>query len=81
MLGPNITGNFALGDPGAWLSVAMANGAFTSGEGVTGKANHEGSGYSQNIFVNFDAKNYNPIYDNSQTVQPSSLVFNYIIKY
>ena len=31
--------------------------------------------------INFSASNSNSIYGNSTTVQPKSLIFNYVIKY
>ena len=78
---PNITGRFAFGDPGAWLGVSSTFGAFTSDGGSTEKAKQDGSGFSDKIQVNFNAQNYNPIYGNSNTVQPPALTLLPCIKY
>lgn len=78
---PNITGHFAFGNPDAWLSVSAASGVFTSDGGSTTQANQDGSGYSDKIQVRFNAKQYNPIYGNSETVQPPALTLLPCIRY
>ena len=78
ILGPNITGaaNFAGAFNGDWSS----NGAL-AGSGGNGRIN-TGGGYGDdnNLYIYFNASNSNAIYKET-TVQPSSLVLNYIIKY
>ena len=44
-------------------------------------AGHTGSGYDCNVNFSFNAENSNSIYRTNSTVQPSSLVLNYVIKY
>ena len=75
---PNITGaaNFVGAFNGDWSS----NGAL-AGSGGNGRTN-TGGGYGDdnNLYIYFNASNSNAIYKDT-TVQPSSLVLNYIIKY
>lgn len=75
---PNITGAayFAGAFNGDWSS----NGAL-AGSGGNGRIN-TGGGYGDdnNLYIYFNASNSNAIYKDT-TVQPSSLVLNYIIKY
>ena len=71
ILGPNITGGFGGG-------YATYSKAFSRGD----TADIADKGSSVGIYqVSFDASKSNSIYDNSETVQPSSLILNYIIKY
>ena len=68
--------NFAGAFNGGWSS----NGAL-AGSGGNGRIN-TGGGYGDdnNLYIYFNASNSNAIYKDT-TVQPSSLVLNYIIKY
>lgn len=69
---PNITGTTG------WIRGVTMTGAFISGD--TGSfRNNAGSTTLEN--TKFDASRSNSIYGNSTTVQPKSLIFNYVIKY
>ena len=77
MLGPNITGN--LGSPNTKTNPPFViNGAFTQSD-----AKWSVSGDNDLFFYNtaFNASSSNPIYGKSNTVQPPTLAFNYIVKY
>ena len=78
ILGPNITG--AAKFDGAFNGGWSSNGAL-AGSGGNGRTN-TGGGYGDdnNLYIYFNASNSNAIYKDT-TVQPSSLVLNYIIKY
>lgn len=54
------------------------NGAFSTS--FTGGTGATGAGWRGGVDI-FNASLSNPIYGNSETVQPSSLILNYIIKY
>ena len=74
ILGPNITGMFTTHN-----HLPAYNGAFY-GAGSTGV----GLGYASTIAVlllKMDANRCSAIYGNGEAVQPSSLIFNYVIKY
>ena len=74
ILGPNITGIFTTHNHYPYLSGAFSS-AGTNGVGL---------GYASTIPVlklNMDASKCSAIYSKGETVQPSSLVFNYVIKY
>lgn len=75
---PNITGNFSLSE---MLPVETTNGAFyILSESPTARVfRDEGAG--SNYIFGFHAYLSSSIYNRSNTVQPSSLVFNYIVKY
>ena len=76
ILGPNITGRFGIVSGGIY----GASGAFSrdserySRISASVVANAEAG-------INFFASNSNSIYGDSTTVQPKSLIFNYVIKY
>lgn len=76
---PNITGKFGIIWSAA-LRVLVQEGAlytdtFNPGQLPGGNINY-GVPYLQ-----FDANKSSSVYGNASTVQPSSLIFNYIIKY
>ena len=76
---PNITGKFGIIWSAA-LRVLVQEGAlytdtFNPGQLSGGNINY-GVPYLQ-----FDANKSSSVYGNASTVQPSSLIFNYIIKY
>ena len=74
ILGPNITGMFTTHNHLPYLSGAFSS-AGTNGVGL---------GYASTIPVlklNMDASKCSAIYSKGETVQPSSLIFNYVIKY
>lgn len=79
ILGPNITGKFGIIWSAA-LSILVQEGAlyaytFRPGQLSGGTINY-GIPY-----LGFDANKSSSVYGNASTVQPSSLIFNYIIKY
>ena len=79
ILGPNITGKFGIIWSAA-LRILVQEGAlytdtFNPGQLPGGNINY-GVPYLQ-----FDANKSSSVYGNASTVQPSSLIFNYIIKY
>ena len=74
---PNITGQTGIDDNSQWYNGA-ARGAFIN-MGNTGYENGSG-GESDGIFLGFDASRSNPIYGNSNTVQPSAYTVYYIMK-
>lgn len=75
---PNITGTAKF--DGAFNGDWYSNGALT-GSGANGIINRGGSyGDDSNLYINFNASQSNALYKNT-TVQPSSLVLTYIIKY
>ena len=76
---PNITGKFGIIWSAA-LRILVQEGAlytdtFNPGQLPGGNINY-GVPYLQ-----FDANKSSSVYGNASTVQPSSLIFNYIIKY
>ena len=76
ILGPNITG-----------SLTAVNGRFTVASGAFSYSSDLTSMISASVAananrgVNFSASNSSSIYGDSTTVQPKSLIFNYVIKY
>ena len=76
ILGPNITGKLGIVSG----SIYGASGAFSRNSerysriSASVVANAEAG-------INFSASNSNSIYGDSTTVQPNTLVFNYVIKY
>lgn len=84
ILGPNITGSVkSLMSPTseAWSASSYTSGAFTAGN-VKKLSTDIVSGISDTEFdLSFIASLSSSIYGNSTTVQPLSLIFNYIIKY
>lgn len=78
MLGPNILGQMTLdrldrGGVGNFWGCLTYNGKSTN-DGSTQDYNNKSS------IIGFNASNSNSIYGNSNTVQPASLCFNYVIK-
>ena len=73
ILGPNITGGFGQ------LNEISCGGVFYKG-GTYAENIKTGQSWT-NSTVMFDATRVSSIYGASTTVQPYSLVFNYIIKY
>lgn len=73
ILGPNITGGFGQ------LNEISCGGVFYKG-GTYAENIKIGQSWT-NSTVMFDATRVSSIYGDSTTVQPYSLVFNYIIKY
>ena len=74
ILGPNITGIFTTHNHYPYLTGPFSS-AGTNGVGL---------GYAETIPVlkiKMDASEGSAIYGKGETVQPSSLVFNYVIKY
>ena len=79
---PNITGSFngnALNAINNGTSVVFMQGAFWLDKLHSTQGVYQGGNISNSI--GFDASRTNSIYGNSTTVQPRSLVFNYVIKY
>lgn len=76
ILGPNITGK-----------LGIVSGGIYGARGVFSYNSDSYSRISANVVanaedgINFSASNSNSIYGNSTTVQPKSLIFNYVIKY
>ena len=88
MLGPNITGSISI--PWAWDNsgtvLEYPVGAFynlTDQHGFKAELQRIASDQRSNSVngIWFDASKSNAIYSKSSTVQPSSLILNYIIKY
>ena len=78
ILGPNITGNFSLSE---MRPVEITNGAFYTLTQHPVPNSYRSSGSGSSYVFGFDASKSNSIYNKSNTVQPNSLIFNYIIKY
>ena len=78
ILGPNIIGNFSLSE---MRPVEITNGAFYTLTQHPVPNTYRSSGSGSSYIFGFNAHLSNSIYDSSTTVQPNSLVFNYIIKY
>ena len=70
---PNITGNFSVGSN----QTSYLKGAFYSSD----SGNADSNGGAGTSGGGFDASRSNPIYGNSNTVQPPSSLVNYFIKY
>ena len=70
---PNITGTF-----GGSAYGATVGGAFSD---IGGRSSYERGGGGSNCIVGFDASRSNPIYGNSDTVQPKSVSILPILKY
>ena len=75
---PNIIGNFSLSE---MRPVEITNGAFYTLTQHPVPNTYRSSGSGSSYIFGFNAHLSNSIYDSSTTVQPNSLVFNYIIKY
>ena len=75
---PNITGDFSLSE---MLSLEKTNGAFYTLSATPTSNTFREKGSGANYIFGFHAYLSNSIYNRSDTVQPASLVFNYIIKY
>lgn len=76
---PNITGKFGI-IWSATLSVLVQEGALYADTFRPGQL--PGGTIDYGIpYLGFDANNSSSVYGNASTVQPSSLIFNYIIKY
>ena len=63
------------------LSLEKANGAFYTLSDTPTTNTFRARGPGSNYILGFHAYLSNSIYNRSDTVQPASLVFNYIIKY
>ena len=76
ILGPNITGK-----------LGIVSGSIYGASGAFGRNSDKYSRISASVVanaesgINFSASNSNSIYGDSTTVQPKSLIFNYVIKY
>jgi hypothetical protein len=81
ILGPNIIGTSAYCY--CWGAGVVSTGALKDSK-MSNKASmvsgHNPEAYEL-LAIDFNAKNSNQIYHTDSTVQPRSLVFNYIIKY
>lgn len=80
---PNIEGQYSVaGDvASAHNTSAVTTGAYTTKPTVSSNAYKVGSNQNGNgVDIAFDASLANPIYGNSDTVQPASLVVRYVIK-
>ena len=75
---PNIVGNFSLSE---MRPIEITNGAFYTLTQHPVPNTYRSSGSGSSYVFGFNAHLSNSIYDSSTTVQPNSLVFNYIIKY
>ena len=78
ILGPNITGNFSLSE---MRPVEITNGAFYTLTQHPVPNTYRSSGSGSSYVFGFHAYLSNSIYNRSNSVQPSSLVLNYAIKY
>ena len=78
ILGPNITGNFSLSE---MRPVEITNGAFYTLVQHPVPNTYRSSGSGSSYVFGFNAHLSNSIYNRSNSVQPSSLVLNYIVKY
>lgn len=75
---PNVTG--VINTAGAWI-FSQGEGAFSlSSYGYRSVGNQDTSATCYGMFV-FKASNSNSIYKDSSTLQPKSLVSQYLIKY
>ena len=74
---PNITGSVKMFNMNA---LSRVTGAFDYVRDGGGSIQTVDGGVGYNVF-NFDASRSSALYSVSETVQPSSLVFNYVIKY
>jgi hypothetical protein len=88
MLGPNITGEFGndLNGAGGFWSVFSTEGCFATfkrdGYSVTNLTRIGGvDDYNQDTMVQLNASRSSSVYGKYNTVQPPSLVLNYMIKY
>ena len=77
ILGPNITGSVKMFNMNA---LSRVTGAFDYVRDGGGSIQSVDGGIGYNIF-NIDASRSSALYSTSETVQPSSLIFNYVIKY
>ena len=77
ILGPNIIGSVKMFNMNA---LSRVTGAFDYVRDGGGSIQTIDGGRGYNVF-NFDASRSSALYSVSETVQPSSLVFNYVIKY
>ena len=77
ILGPNITGSVKAYSMNL---LSKVTGAFDYVRDGGGSIQTVDGGMGYNVF-NFDASRSSALYSVSETVQPSSLVFNYVIKY
>ena len=75
---PNITGNFSLSE---MRPVEIANGAFYTLKQNSVPNTYRNEGWGSSYIFGFNAHLSNSIYNRSNSVQPSSLVLNYAIKY
>lgn len=75
---PNITGDFSLSE---MLPVETTHGAFYTLSDTPTANTCRVQGPGSNYIFGFHAYLSNSIYNRSDTVQPASLVFNYMIKY
>lgn len=81
---PNITGNLTysntLNNWGSNQPITNYNGALSATNGYSDVATSGAYGASSAYSISFNARNSNSIYGNSNTVQPSAVCVNYIIK-
>ena len=75
---PNITGNFSLSE---MLPVETTHGAFYTLSDTPTERTYRNNGTGSTYIFGFHAYLSNSIYNRSDTVQPASLVLNYMIKY
>ena len=78
ILGPNITGDFSLSE---MLPVETTHGAFYTLSDTPTERTYRNNGTGSTYIFGFHAYLSNSIYNRSDTVQPASLVLNYMIKY
>ena len=80
---PNITGSVGLRASGSDSGeiISSASGVFSISTGNSWQTLQRTSTNATGHVLNIDATNSNSIYGNSDTVQPPSIVMNYIIKY
>ena len=71
---PNIKGNATV----MWTNSATTTGCFAATEGSDSRDQGDGGKQPR---LGFDASSSSPIYGKSETVQPSSFIVNYFIKY
>ena len=81
-LGPNITGSFGGGWVDSVVAIINTSGSFYTKDSTRIQGDFSKREQSTNPYdAYFDASRTNSLYNDSNSVQPNSLVFNYVVKY
>ena len=80
ILGPNITGKLFIPKCGEGI-VDKAGSFQDSYNGRCDYSGHSSGDHNSFLYIVFDASNSNSQYKDTNSIQPSALVFNYVIKY